>query len=463
MPSPDRISAPARRAQRARLAAEVRTLLDRLLAAPTRPGVSRADLAEERAWWSDEDRPLVEAVRRSFLVRQLALRAADSAGSWRASVSYIGDADPADQRVCGYDYDRAELRLPAGSAWARPYPWTDEQVPAQAWYSRTGMAAITAWALAVARIAAVVGPVRVVTNRLYHETAVLFRSMDLSRVAFTVCQDIEGIVHNSTDSTTPVVVFLDSSRPFGDAAAVGRVLSATTPDQVPLVVWDNTCASTAQPPAGEPDRPLLLIRSHVKLDQYGLEFSPLGSLALIAGQQDWARRLRALIPECLMVTGGCASPTALRLLDALGLPDHDWADAANPLLRAANGVGARVLAEGLAGPFRVVTNDHSCFVEVHVLDIPGPADPGSSAPWPPWDAFDVRLTELERRAQARDLPVWKSASFGFHYTGLSWYGSDDPGEEPHTVLRVCFGMHDPEVAAAVARTVVEVVAEGSAP
>jgi len=76
--------------------------------------------------------------------------------------------------------------------------------------------------------------------------------------------------------------------------------------------------------------------------------------------------------------------------------------------------------------------------------------------WPIWDDLDEELTQIVKRSADQDIPVWKSASFGFHYTGLSWYASDNPPRPhdcAHTVLRVCFGMHDPAQTQAVARII----------
>lgn len=459
------------------MAREVRYLLDRMLAQPDRPGVSRADLLAEYAWWTEsDDRPLSEAVCRGFQVRQLCLRVADSDGTWRNSVSYIGDPDQLDTTVCTYDYDRAEIRFEPKSPLSRPYPWpvgADRTV--DAWYTRTGMAAITAWLIAVARLAAESGRHVVLTNRLYHETKVLFASMRLHDVEIRTYDDIDGILAAAAAERDPVVVFLDSSRPYGDLAAVTRVLRESAPERIGCVVWDNTCAPMAQRPyevtevtedgagGADLDRALLLVRSHVKLDQLALEFCALGSITMIGsaddGPEPWLDAMRRFIPDCLAVTGGCASPATLRMLAALGLPNHELTTPSNQLLRDANRLGGRLLAESLAHPdhYRIELNDHLCFVEIHLLGLPAPADSNSRAPFPPWERFDQTLTRLELHAAGASLPVWKSASFGFHYTGLSWYGADDGG---HTVLRVCFGMHDPADTARLVTMVVDHLGPG---
>jgi hypothetical protein len=465
------------------MSAEIGYLLDRMIRQARDPGAQRDRLVTEAAWWATaHEHPLLEAVRRGFLVRQLCLRSADSDGTWRNSLSYIGDPEPADKTVCTYDYDRAEVRFGPSSPLARPYAWAsggaDDEPEGQggkveAWYARTGMSAITAWLVTVARIASERGRRHLVlTNRLYHETGVLFDMARLELVEIRRYDDCDALLDATASAADPAVVFLDSSRPDGDAGTLSRVLREVDPGRVGCVVWDNTCAPAAASPFGaaisvqDLRSALLLIRSHAKLDQLGLEFCALGSIAMLspaaatAEAAAWREGMQRFIPDGLAVTGGCASPATLRLLAALGLPNPGLSVPANQRLREANILGGKLLAEGL-GPaerYRVERNEHQCFVEVHILELPAPSEVGGPTEWPAWDVLDRELTALEQSAAQDSIPVWKSASFGFHYTGLSWYAAEDPPRpqgHPHTVLRVCFGMHDPAITARVAGLVEE--------
>jgi hypothetical protein len=460
--------------QAGRIRAEVTYLLERIRRQAA--GTPQAALVEtELAWWrAAAGRTLVEQVRRGFAVRQLCLRLADSDGTWRNAISYIGDLDPADESVCTYDYDRAEIRYTAGSTLATPYGWTGEiGADVTTWYARTGMSAIAAWLLAVSRVAQD-GARRctVLTNRLYHETTILFELSQLTWVQVRTFDDVDALLAAAATVKGPATVFLDSSRPDGHAAAVRRVLRAVDPDRFGCVVWDNTCAPADEHPFtdgfafGDMTTSLLLLRSHAKLDQLGLEFTALGTLALLTGPgiAEGARPtvvgLKNYLPDALAVSGGCASPPTLRLLDALGLPERALVARGNEVLRAANVLAGRLLKESLepGGRYAIEENEHRCFVEIHVLDLPGPPDFGAPPDWEPWTAFDALLTEMERVGAERDVPIWKSASFGFHYTGLSWYSGEDPPHphgHRHTVLRLCVGMHDP----AEVRRVVDVVSE----
>jgi hypothetical protein len=453
-----------------RMSKEVRYLLGRL---DREPGARRRRLRAEAAWWADEcQRSLPEVVRRGFLVRQLCLQNAGD-GTWRSSLSYIGDQNPADEAVCVYEYDRADVRFAASSPLARPYPWADEQAEA-VWYARTGMSAIVSWLIAAGRMAAERGRRQLVlTNRLYYETCLLFQSARLADVEIRSYPDTAALLA-AVAAAGPVAVFLDSSRPGGGAAVLSRVLAEADAARVGCVVWDNTCMPAAADPFGHPvpvsgpRTTLLLIRSHTKLDQLGLELCSLGSITMLPGSPQpttaeasaWREAMRRFLPDCLAVTGSSASPSALRLLAALGLPNFQLSAAANQRLREANTLAGRLLAAGLkpTGRYWVEQHEHGCFAEIHIPELPAPALASETAAWPAWVELKQELAGLERQAARYSVPIWKSASFGFHYTGLSWYPSesqDGADGRPHTVVRVCVGMHDPEVTAQVAALVAE--------
>jgi hypothetical protein len=478
---------PSESSQLDRMAEEVHHLLGRLLDGTSgSPGLTDR-LRDEARWWAEVARvPLLTAVERSFALRQTILRSVGSDGSWRNSMSYIGDATEADLAVCGYDYERAEVRFGPDSPLARPYGWVrGEDCEVESWYTRNGMAAITAWLVVVARMAADRGRRHLVlTNRLYHETEVLFHMARLSDVEVRKHDDLDSLLAAAAAAEDPVAVFLDSSRPDGGAAAVARLLREIDPAKVGCVLWDNTCAPASDHPfeaaeglrAATVDHPvartelntaLVVLRSHAKLDQLGLELTPLGSVVMVSGPActgegpQWRAGFHRYLAESLAVTGACASPGPLRLLAALGLPNETLSTRANRHLRAANALAGHVLREQLCASDRysVEENEHGCFVEIHLLDLPGPElIDGAQQEWPIWDALDRELTEVERHAAERSIPIWKSASFGFHYTGLSWYSAEDPPRphgHAHTVLRVCFGMHDPAVTTEAAEIIAE--------
>ena len=455
-----------------RIRAEMQYLVSTVADAASATDPLRHRLRDEAAYWSGETPPLIDTVRRAFEARQLLMQAAGCHGTWRNSVSYIGSPPPEDARVCTYDYDRAEVRFDKGSALAKPYAWAcDGDLEVETWYMRNGMCAIVAWMCAVARMAVdAPGPVSVFTNRLYHETDMLFDMARFHGVTVERHDSVSDILAAAATHRGPVAVFLDSSRAEGDVVAVRSVLAGLDPDRVGCVVWDNTCAPADHDPFestlehADLHISLLLLRSHVKLDQLGLEFCTLASIAMLTGRAitDEGRRfrdgMRAFLSDAITVTGACASPASLRLLASLGLPNRPLAKHANACLRAANVLAGTVLRAEMQHDDRYHIEEaaHRCFVEIHLDEIPAPPAIGGPESWPVWDELDAELDLVEERAARRSVPVWKSASFGFHYTGLSWYASEAPPRPlgyPHTVLRVCFGMHDSVVVGETARSI----------
>lgn len=179
-----------------RMSEEMVFLLDRVLEQTPESGSARAWLLEEVAWWSEIDHPLLEAAERGFRARQKILRLAKSDGSWRNSISYIGDPTPEDSAVCTYEYDRAEVRLEKDSPWNRPYAWlSDMKVEVDAWYTRNGMSAITAWLATVSRITSEREQrYTILTNPLYYETDMLFGMMDFERIDFQCHDNIDDLI-----------------------------------------------------------------------------------------------------------------------------------------------------------------------------------------------------------------------------------------------------------------------------
>jgi hypothetical protein len=463
---------PDARPQLERMSEEMSFILDRLVDQTPEAGDARDWLLVEAAWWRSVDATLLEAVERSFRARQMLLRLAKSDGTWRNSVSYIGDPTPLDAEVCTYEYDRAEVRLTPDSPWMRPYAWLEGMnVAVDAWYTRNGMSAITAWLGMVSRMANEQRRRHVIlTNHLYYETESLFELMKLERVETRRFDDLESLLLAASQASDPSIVFLDSSRPWGDAQALTKVLRSVRPEQVGLVLWDNTCAPAADHPfdATFPVESLrsalLLLRSHLKLDQLGLELTPLGSMALVTrpgaspGSDAWKDGFELFLADSIGVTGACASPSTLRLLTALALPNRALAELANRRLQRANVLGGELLAAALdpTGRYRVARAEHQCFIEIHLDELAAPQAIGGPPTWEVWDDLDAELDIIVDDAARCGIPIWKSASFGFHYTGLSWFAGVEPPEphgNPHTVLRVCFGMHDPPVTTKVAEII----------
>jgi hypothetical protein len=148
-------------------------------------------------------------------------------------------------------------------------------------------------------------------------------------------------------------------------------------------------------------------------------------------------------------------------MTALGLPSPVFAARGNRYLRAANRLGGRLLADLSAHDdrYRVDRPEHEFFAEIHVLDHSPPDIADKNSP------FIRRIAGVEDLAARHSIPVWKSGSFGFHYTALDLYssalGNWSPvlTEAPHITLRVAFGGHDVPMATQVAQLIIDGLTE----
>jgi len=433
------------------------------MVATTRPGASRDWLVEEAAWWrSTEPESVRDAVRRSFEARRLCITSAEAL-SWRNSLSYVGGTpDPLDTVICSHEYDRAEVELAPDAPLSHPYPWL-RRFPARSktLYTTSGMAAISGWLMGVACVAAERGRHHLVlTNQVYYETHRLFGLAGLRNVTFRSYAVLDELLAAMARARQPVVVLLDSTYPGGDPASVERVMRAADPARVGCVAWDSTCSpAVADPCASLASLPVALavLRSHPKLDQLGLELCGFGSATIAyEGPEEphpssWGSQLRSFVEAIMGVSGTFAPASSVRLMARSGvLPTPPLAVAANARVREANRVGRDALARELepTGRFVVREYEHACFVTIHLLD---PAAPTREA------ELDAEVYALEALAAEHALAVWRSASFGFHYTALSAYEAKGPPETrglaPHGVIRVGFGAHDGDVCEDIAMLV----------
>ncbi len=448
--------------QAARISAEVLYVLGRVIAT-TPQGASRDRLVEEAAWWqSTEPKSVRHAVRRSFEARRLCI-SSEEALSWRNSLSYVGGTpDPLDTVLCSHEYDRAEVELAPDAPLAQPYPWL-RRVGAQAktLYTTSGMAAIAGWLTGVARVAAERDQHHLVlTNQVYYETDRLFGLAGLAHLTIRGCAGLDEILVELARARQPVVVMLDSTYPGGDPASVARVLRAADPERVSCVAWDSTCApAIADPCAGLTSLavPLAVLRSHPKLDQLGLELCGFGSATIAydrsAKPSSRGPQLLTFVESIMGVSGLYAPASSVRLIARAGvLPIPPLAVTANGRVREANRIGRGVLARELeaSGRFVVREYDHACFVTIHLLGLGAPVRE---------EELDAEVYALEALGAEHGMAVWRSASFGFHYTALSAYEAKGPPETrglpPHGVIRVGFGAHDPDVCQDVAMLLAE--------
>lgn len=170
------------------------------------------------------------------------------------------------------------------------------------------------------------------------------------------------------------VLYLDS---FGAADPFARWRDR---DLSPLraLVLDTTCLDGDAPLVDEiagrclaAGVPCALVRSHLKLDQIGVEYGRLGSVVLVFPRRAsvekirWLKLLLGKIRNALTVHGGNFSPLALfppALDPALAPSLRELNRQRNRIARANNRVAARVLRRLLAESTTAVTDyHHGCF------------------------------------------------------------------------------------------------------
>ena len=237
-----------------------------------------------------------------------ALRAERSLQSWTITET----ARPEVQRWrCGayqfsFGYQRADLRVRGPSLYE---PASASRVTAreEILYTVSGMGAIAAVLTALVRLHPTV---EVLAPRgCYNETRELLQSL-----APTLTVVPPAIHASRRDTKTFRVLLLDScvSSGFDD-------YRHTSTSDVDLVLFDTTCfwrdssrIRIAIDWALQSSKPMVLVRSHAKLDSVGIEYGRLGSVAFLSNQGAWAN-LKELHRQ---------AETSIRLYGLAAIPAH---------------------------------------------------------------------------------------------------------------------------------------------
>jgi hypothetical protein len=235
-----------------------------------------------------------------------ALRAERSLQSWTITET----ARPEVQRwrsgayEFSFGYQRADLRV-RGPSLYEPASVSRVAAREEILYTVSGMGAIAAVLTALVRLHATL---EVIAPRgCYNETRELLRSLAPS---VTV---VPPAIHASRKGTTTFrVLLLDScvSSGFGDYRRISN-------RDVDLVLFDTTCfwrdssrIRIAIDWALQSKRPMILVRSHAKLDSVGIEYGRLGSVAFLAHPDVWASlgQLRRQAETSIRLYGLAAIP-----------------------------------------------------------------------------------------------------------------------------------------------------------
>jgi hypothetical protein len=208
-----------------------------------------------------------------------------------------------------YDYQRADLEVRGPSF----YQFEGSAALNETIYTSSGMAAISAMLLASMRVMS--GAEILVLAGSYGETLELIethaRQLRLIRLKSSL-----GELATCTGRLR--ILLFDSCMPN---AAFEATLHCTRP-RLDLIIFDTTCFSCGSGRirrvlnwARRWEIPIVLVRSHTKLDSLGLEYGRLGSAAFVASEgraaaakQQWLQELASEMRNAVRLFGGAAVP-----------------------------------------------------------------------------------------------------------------------------------------------------------
>ena len=306
-----------------------------------------------------------------------------------------------------YDYQRADLEVKGPSFYA-----LESQLGSKTVYTASGMAAISAVLMATAPVFSEADIVTM--SNSYGETAELIDShgRHLRRVELgTPLAEITNF-----RGSRPRILLLDSC---ASAGAFEAILKCARP-RLDLIVFDTTCFSSG---SGRISRalswarsatiPIVLLRSHTKLDSLGVEYGRLGSAVFVhCPHVSGAKRqlLQALQTE---------ARNAVRLFGGAALPAHfppyvgalAYRSLTNKRVAAMlrnNQRTTRYFSTALAGLYAELHFAHGLYV---TLAPAGTLDENK--------ARDV-VAELCADLGRRGLPLRHAGSFGFDFGAAEW-------------------------------------------
>jgi hypothetical protein len=303
-----------------------------------------------------------------------------------------------------YDYQRADLKVRGPSFYG-----FEDQSGSQTVYTGSGMAAISALLMATASIFSQADIVTMPNS--YGETAELIdghakhlRRIELGRSLAEI---------TAFRGSRPRILLLDSCTSAGAFEAIVKCDHS----RLDLVVFDTTCFSSGSGHivralnwARETTIPIVLLRSHTKLDSLGVEYGRLGSVVFTGGPHAKQRLLQDFLTE---------TRNAVRLFGGAALPAHFPPYVAAPAYRPLtnkrvaamlrnNRRAMRYFSAALAGSSAEFHFAHGLYVTL-----------ASARTLDESDARDV-VAELCADLDRRGLPLRHAGSFGFDFGAAEW-------------------------------------------
>jgi hypothetical protein len=304
-----------------------------------------------------------------------------------------------------YEYQRADLRVDGPPV----YEHCGLQV-FRTQYAMSGMAALSAVLLAVRQL----WPNCTVEARAdgYPETSELIARLELDRAA-----------------ARPRIIIVDSTVDT-PRTALKRCTGAAA------VIFDTSCFAASSGRIGaiaravtEPGLPLILVRSHTKLDCFGLDYGRLGSVVVVNGGET-SHVLNLSIGEFIRLTGSAALP--------LHFPPFAKGERFQQLTRERT---ASIMRATRTIERRLMDRGHSVRRFAHGLYF---------ACFPPHAANQNAAGEAAQRLASclveDRVPARHAGSFGFDFMTADWF--EDPVSAQFGVRIACGDLPAAKVGAA---------------
>jgi hypothetical protein len=303
-----------------------------------------------------------------------------------------------------YDYQRADLQVRGPSFYA-----FENGSSSKAVYTASGMAAISALLMATAAIFSEADIVTMPNS--YGETDELIdgHARHLTRI------ELSGSLTETADfcRSRRRILLLDSC---SSAGAFDAILKCARP-RFDLIVFDTTCFCSgsgwilrALSWARRAEIPIVLLRSHTKLDSLGVEYGRLGSAIFAEGGGAEQQFLQALLTEM---------QSAVRLFGGAALPAHFPPYVGAPAYRSlTNRRAAAMLRNGRRTTRSFSTALAGLSAELHFAH-------GLYVTLAPPRALDENAArdltaELCADLSGRGLPLRHAGSFGFDFGAAEW-------------------------------------------
>ena len=304
-----------------------------------------------------------------------------------------------------YDYQRADLDVHGPSFYELGCGAIDTI------YTASGMAAISALLLASARVTGRADIV--VLPGAYGETQEFIEGYaDRLRMITLMHPLEEGAARRSASSR---IMLLDSS---ASASAFDAGLQSTK--ALDLLIFDTTCFSSASGRirrvlgrARELAIPVVMVRSHTKLDSLGAEYGRLGSVGFV----DWEKNVSS---GSKLEELPAETRNAVRLLGGAALPAHfppyvgtaSYRELTNKRIAAIlrnSRRASRYFATALPGLTAELHFVHGLYVTVSSQQ--------------PLDEATARraAAEMSNDLALAGLPIQHAGSFGFDFAATEWF------------------------------------------